>query len=133
MSNDDNVIQFPSGKTAKGKVGTKKLTKAAKRRLAEAALSIIMDSTFKQFDDIKFIDKDDESFIRDFVFVTEAIKSCLYRQSDQHHRLHEYVDKHIKVRFIEGLDELGDDEQEIKLREELEKLFAEEKLDDSDT
>lgn len=100
----DNVIQFPKQLTAEEK----------QERFNDVLIDIALDISLGVFNKLDIVAEAlyfgdfDDTTKKDLLLIHEAVKSCLYRQSNKDHYLQDVADK-IAPELIEELEFRYDD------------------------
>lgn len=95
-----NILQFPRSKIVREQLPNieelEKLKEKGMQNFADALVEDISDNILNELNGCG-IDIEDDSFIKDYYFVTMIMSAAIYRSLKIEHPMHDYIDTHIKV------------------------------------
>jgi hypothetical protein len=121
-----NIVDFPKSKIVRDVApNVEEIVKAREKSVenfAEGAISDIVDSIYSEIEN-NGIETETDNFTKDFSFMVEGLRSCIYRSLNLEHHLHAFLDNYVNLKkMTDGESFVGlkfDDDTELEIEDTL--------------
>ena len=97
---DTNILEFPKSKIVRDPLPDsdelKKMKKKSVKNLADSLTAEVCDTLLSHFDNYG-IDTDNETFVKDFIFLSSIVAATIYRTLGVDHEFHDFIDAMVSV------------------------------------